>query len=112
MTVITRQTTSYQLSGWDLSELLPETSEEVISGRLADLESAVAAFEARRGELGPGMDRRTFLDVLRQYEELIHRMQMLSGHASLWFYSDTGSPEALTLRNRVRQATTVAANRT
>ena len=112
MTVITKPTTSYQLSGWDLSELLPETTEEVISGRLADLESAVAAFEARRGELSPQMDKRAFLDILRQYEELIHRMQVLSGHSSLWFYSDTGSPEALTLRNRVRQATTVAGNRT
>ena len=53
MTVITKQMTSYPLSGWDLSELLPETSEEVISGRLADLEATVSAFEARRGELGP-----------------------------------------------------------
>jgi oligoendopeptidase F len=112
MTVITKQTTSYQPSGWDLSELLPGTSEEVISARLADLETAVAAFEAKRGELSPQMDKRAFLDLLRQYEALIHHMQMLSGYASLWFYSDTASPEALTLRNRVRQATTSAANRT
>ncbi|HSN87163.1 MAG TPA: M3 family oligoendopeptidase [Thermoanaerobaculia bacterium] len=111
MTVIAKQTTSYQLSRWDLSELLPDTREEVISGRLADLEATVSAFEARRAELGPQMDRQTFLDVLRQYEELIHHTQVLSGHSSLWFYSDTGNPEALTLRNRVRQATTAAGNR-
>jgi oligoendopeptidase F len=111
MTVITKQTTSYQLGRWDLSELLPDTREEVISGRLADLEATVSAFEARRAELGPQMDKQAFLDVLRQYEELIHHTQVLSGHSSLWFYSDTGNPEALTLRNRVRQATTAAGNR-
>lgn len=112
MTVTTKPSTSYQLSGWDLSELLPGTSDGVISGRLADLEATVTSFEARRGELSPQMDKRAFLNVLRQYEDMIHRMQELSGYSSLWFYSDTGSPEALTLRNRVRQATTSAANRT
>lgn len=112
MTVITKPSTSYPLSGWDLSELVPETSEEVISARLADLEAVVAAFEAKRTELSAQMDKRAFLDLLRQYEDLSHRMQVLSGYASLWFYSDTGNPEALTLRNRVRQATTSAGNRT
>ena len=33
------------------------------------------------------------------------------GYASLWFYADTGNQDALTFRNRVRQATTAAANR-
>src|SRR5258708_31012955 len=31
--------------------------------------------------------------------------------ASLWFYSDTGNQEAITFRNRVRQAVTAATNR-
>ena len=31
-------------------------------------------------------------------------IQVINGYSSLWFYSDTGSQEALTFRNRVRQA--------
>lgn len=111
MAVITSTTKTYQLGGWDLSELLPEPTETVIAGRLAGLEAAVAAFEARRAELDPRMDPRQFLDILRQYENVSETMQVISGYASLWFYSDTGSQEALTFRNRVRQATTAAGNR-
>lgn len=112
MTVITEPRTSYQLGRWDLSELLPDPDEATIAKRLADLETAVQTLEARRPSLSPGMDRREFLGVLRQYEVLIEQMNELSGYASLWFYADTASQEALTFRNRVRQATTAAQNRT
>ncbi|HVS00855.1 MAG TPA: M3 family oligoendopeptidase [Thermoanaerobaculia bacterium] len=103
---------SYQLGRWDLSELLPEPDEATITQRLADMEAAVQALEARRPGLHPGMDRRELFAALRQYEVLIERMNELSGYASLWFYADTSSQEALTFRNRVRQATTAAQNRT
>ncbi len=111
MTVLTDRTTSYELGPWDLSELLPEPSEAVLSQRLAHLEAAVAAFEQCRGRLHPQMDSGEFLDILRQYEALIEEMNVLGGYASLWFYSDTSSQDALTFRNRVRQASTAAHNR-
>src|SRR5262245_10862433 len=111
MTVTTQEKTTYPLARWDLSELLPEPSEEVIAARFAALEADVAAFEARREVLAPGMDRAAFLDLVRRYEELMERMNELSGYASLWFYGDTGNSEAMTFRSRVRQATTAAYNR-
>lgn len=115
MTTTTLTTTprfaSYELRGWDLSELLPNASEETISARLSEMESAVAAFEARRGELHPEMRPETFLEILRQYEALVEQMSQTAGYASLWFYSDTSSQEALTFRNRVRTANTAAGNR-
>ena len=116
MTTTTMTTTSrfatYELRGWDLSELLPEPTEEMISGRLAEIESAVTAFEARRGELDPKMSPGTFLEILRQYETLIEQTNAISAYASLWFYADTSSQDALTCRNRVRTAITAAGNRT
>jgi oligoendopeptidase F len=115
MTVITRSPTSaiptYSLSGWDLSELLPEPSESAFAAWLADIDTAATTFESRRASLDPQMDPQEFLAILRQYEALINRIQVISGYASLWFYSDTGSQEALTFRNRVRQASTAASNR-
>jgi oligoendopeptidase F len=111
MDVITRSFPTYSLSGWDLSELLSEPSEEIFASRLADFEASLAAFEARRADLHPGMDPREFLDILRQYETLANRIQIISGYAALWFYADTGSQEALTFRNRVRQMATAAGNR-
>jgi oligoendopeptidase F len=111
MDVIIKSFPTYSLGTWDLSELLPESSEKEFNARLAELDAAVAAFERCRGELDAGMDAGAFLDILREYEALNHRMQTISGYAALWFYSDTGSQEALTFRNRVQQAITVAANR-
>ncbi len=99
------------MSGWDLSELLPEPSESVFAAWLADVDASATQFESRRADLDPQMDPQAFLAILRQYEALIHRIQIISGYASLWFYSDTSSQEALTFRNRVRQASTAASNR-
>jgi oligoendopeptidase F len=111
MDVITKTFPTYNLTTWDLSELLPEPSEEQLSSRLASVESAVAAFEERRADLEPQMDPRAFLSILRQYEELHDRIQVINGYAALWFYSNTGSQEALTFLNRVRQAGTAVGNR-
>jgi oligoendopeptidase F len=111
MDVMTRSFPTYSLRGWDLSELLSEPSEAIFAARLADLDAALAAFEARRADLHAGMDPRAFHDILRQYEDLANRLQVISGYAALWFYADTGSQEALTFRNRVRQMATAAANR-
>ncbi|HEX3530864.1 MAG TPA: M3 family oligoendopeptidase [Thermoanaerobaculia bacterium] len=112
MTVMTdHHTTNYELGPWDLAEILPEPSEEIISQRLAHLDALVTAFESRRSSLHPTMGSAELLAVMRQYDELSEEMNAISGYASLWFYSDTRSQEAITFRNRVRQATTAASNR-
>ena len=81
----------YELSGWDLSELLSEPSEEVISQRLGELEEAVARFEAVRPELTPGVDPGRFIEVVKQYENLHELLDRLTGYAALWFSQDTQS---------------------
>jgi len=112
MTVMTdHHTTNYELGPWDLSEILPEPSEEIISQRLAHLDALVATFESRRSSLRPAMESDELIAMMRLYDELSEEMNAISGYASLWFYSDTRSQEAITFRNRVRQATTAASNR-
>ncbi|HVG10028.1 MAG TPA: M3 family oligoendopeptidase [Thermoanaerobaculia bacterium] len=102
---------TYELKGWDLSELLAQPTDEIISARLGEIEAAVSAFEARRADLHPEMDPSTFLEILRQYEALLEQTGIVGGYASLWFYADTSSQEALAFRNRVRTAMTTAGNR-
>ncbi|HEY0511424.1 MAG TPA: M3 family oligoendopeptidase [Thermoanaerobaculia bacterium] len=111
MDVITRSFPTYSLGTWDLSELLPEPSESVFAARLAELDAAVTAFERRRADLDPQMEPARFLEILGQYKHLTERLQVIGGYSSLWFYSDTSSQEALTFRNRARQAATAAGNR-
>jgi oligoendopeptidase F len=109
--VITRSIPTYTLSGWDLSELLPEPREDLFAGRLAELDAAVADFERRRADLQPQMDPQLFLAILQQYKTLNELLQVINGYTALWFYADTSSQEALTFRNRTRQAATTAGNR-
>lgn len=106
------ETKQYELSGWDLSDLLPDTSPEAIEERLEALEAHVAAFEAVRERLAPDMDPDEFLDVIRQYEALTEEIYRPYAYASLWFSSDTQSTEALTFLNRIQQVATEAQNRT
>lgn len=101
----------HQPGPWDLTELLPEPTEEVLSRTLAELEDAVAALEARRGELFDQIPAATFLDIVRQYERLVERMMVPASYASLWFSADTLSQEALDFRNRVQRALTGFQNR-
>jgi oligoendopeptidase F len=101
----------YQLTGWDLSELLPEPSDGVIAERLAELETAVARFEARRPELHGDMDSGKLLALLRDYEALHELLDRLAGYGSLWFAEDTQSRAAQSFKNRVEQAVTGYYNR-
>ena len=113
MTTITAPSATYELRGWDLSELLPAPSEEIIARRLAELESALRGFEESRASLSgsPPASPQQLLALLRRYEAISEQMSVLSNYGSLWFNSDTGNQEAITFRNRVRQAVTAATNR-
>jgi len=102
----------YELSGWDLSELLAEPSEEVVGRRLAELEANIVTFEAVRDGLAADMDPADFLAIVEQYEALTEQLYKPYAYASLWFSSDTQSGDALTLLNRIQQVATEAQNRT
>ena len=102
---------NYQLSGWDLSELLPDTREETIAGRLAEVEAKVRTLEARRGELNAEMEPSALLEMMQLSERLVEELYVLGAYGSLWFSADTQSSAALTYRNRMQQALTALQNR-
>ncbi len=102
---------THNLSGWRLTELLPDTEESTISTRLVALEEAVAAFVARRAELSPELAPATLLELLRDYEAITEQIYKLYAYGSLWFSADTQDPSALTYRNRMQQVLTATQNR-
>jgi oligoendopeptidase F len=116
MTIITAPSpTTYELRAWDLSELLPEPSEAEIARRFAELEAAVTKLERSRASLastGPRISPQQLLAMVRLYEAISEQTSILVNYGSLWFNSDTGNQDAITFRNRVRQAVTAATNRT
>ncbi|MDE0079864.1 MAG: M3 family oligoendopeptidase [Caldilineaceae bacterium] len=104
----------YQMSGWDLSRLLPADPDTNGSGPIApstaaveellgQLEESVASFEALREALSAQMDPAKLIDAMQQYEEINTQAYRLFAYGSLWFSSDTQSPDALTYTNRMNQ---------
>ena len=111
----------FQLSGWDLSDLLPADpkangsgatpSETAIEERLAQVEEDVTAFEALREELSAQMEPDKLLSAVQQYENITAQLYRLEAYGSLWFSSDTQSPDTLTYTNRMQQVVTEIQNR-
>ena len=98
-------------TAWDLSELLPEASEEVIVERLASLEVMVQSFEGRRDGLSAEMGQAALLEVVRQYEALVAQVDVLAAYGYLWFAADTQDQNALDFKNRIEQVLTDVQNR-
>lgn len=88
---------------WDLGELLPDVSEPVVEREIAAVERLVEEFAAERERLSPTMEPAAFLEILRRYEQMLERIDILAGYSSLWFSADTQAAAALSFRNRIRQ---------
>ncbi|MXX24432.1 MAG: M3 family oligoendopeptidase [Caldilineaceae bacterium SB0668_bin_21] len=112
----------YQMSGWDLTRLVPSDPEANGSGTLApssgvveeflgQLEESVAAFESLREALCAQMDPAKLIDAMQQYEDINTQAYRLFAYGSLWFSSDTQSPDALTYTNRMTQLHAEIGNR-
>lgn len=101
----------YKLSKWDLSELLPEPDEAVISQKIDELWRLVEDFEAQRTRLDDELTAAGLLDILRRYEALLDQVDVLGGYASLWFAQDTLAADALSFRSRMQQLFAQVENR-
>ncbi|MEZ4870236.1 MAG: M3 family oligoendopeptidase [Caldilineaceae bacterium] len=112
MSVALQEKQNYQLSSWDLSELLPEPSEAIVTDRLATLEETVQSFVAHRECLNPEMEPELLINMMEQYQDLVEQVYRVGAYGSLWFSSDTQSSAALTYRNRIQQTMTDVQNRT
>lgn len=102
---------SLEPAAWDLTELLPEPTEEVIVERLASIEVMVQSFENRRGDLSADMGQEKLLEVLQRYESLVEKVEVLAAYGYLWFASDTQDQAALDFKNRIEQVLTDVQNR-
>ena len=102
---------SYDLSSWDLSALLSDTSESNIQSKLAETEALVESFVAKRDELGPEMAPSMLVGMVEEYEVIIEKVYVLSAYGSLWFSADTQSADALNYRNRMQQTITELQNK-
>ena len=109
---MTTTATNYSLSGWDLSELLAEPTDAIVSAQLADIEEEVGTFEGLRGRLEQeSLTPDEVRMAVGRYEQIIRKAWSLAYYGHLWFSADTQSTAAMTFQNRVQQALTGIQNR-
>ncbi len=103
---------TYQLSPWDLSDLLTATDKTTVTTAMERLESAIQAVEAMRENLSPDMLVTDFKVTLSALETATREAYKLGSYADLWFTADTQSQAALSFKGRMDQLMLEAQNRT
>lgn len=103
--------TFYQLSGWDISDLLPDATSTTVDEKVTELEELVDRFGESRDRLDALMSADELLGLVQQYEAILSKAFVLSAYGGLWFASDTQSSDALSYRNNMQQRITEIQNR-
>lgn len=104
----------YELSGWQLTDLLPNAEDATVQAHLAALTAAVEQFEGQRAALEAFEQGEQDLDLvplMQQLEAISERMYVLGAYGSLWFSADTQSEEALRYEGYMQQELTNLQNR-
>lgn len=103
---------AYLQSAWTLTDLFPAAEAPELEAAFTELEKQVAAFEAFRADLTPGLDPEHFMDILAHSERSARLAQRIYSFAGLMFAADTQNQTAMALMGRVQQAFAEMENRT
>lgn len=102
----------YTSERWVLDDLFPAFDSAETEKALAEMESSIKDFEAKRPTLNEKMDSTAFVEMLEDYDQLIRRLSRLLAYAHLRFAEDTQDQEAQTQLGRYQQIIAEADNRT
>lgn len=95
--------TTYEQTRWQLDDLLPSKDSKEAKATFEALETAVATFEGRRGELTADISPATLLDFVAQMEHINRLAYRVYGFAALWFAENTQNQDAQTFIGKVQQ---------
>lgn len=85
----------YELTGWNLDELLPSLDESVITEHFDRIEEITLEIEAMRDKLSPGMSAEDFARCVRLTEAHTAAFHRVHAYATLRFSADTRDQKAL-----------------
>ena len=89
-----------QISPWSLADLFPSAESEAYQQALNKLQEMVEQFEQRRDDLTEDMDEKTFLEIIREMEQITLLMHRVGGFIELWFTEDTQNQKAQSCSQR------------
>ena len=91
----------YQLKEWDLSELAKDPKSSEFQKQISDLEKQAKKFEKIKSKLNPKISTKSFMNILREVEDISEKLSKVGGYASLSYSSNTQSDEATSLLTRM-----------
>jgi oligoendopeptidase F len=105
-------TTKYTQKPWSLADLFPSHDGPEAQAAFSDLEKMADEFEACRPQLTDNIPFETFMDLIKQLENITDLAVKLNAYAYLFFSSDTQNQAGQTFIGKVDQFTAVMQNRT
>jgi oligoendopeptidase F len=103
---------TYQLSPWSLKDLFSGIDSPDLEAAFKNLEEQVAGFEKLRPQLSADLPVSSFLEVVKDSEEITRIARKLSAFAELAFAADTQNQSVQALLGRIQQFMAELENRT
>ena len=104
-------TATYTQKRWSLADLFPSHDSPELKKAMKSLEKSVEAFEKNRSKLTSEVDEKTFLDMIKELEEITIQTRRMHGFSELWFTEDTQNQEAQALQAKIKQFIATQQNR-
>jgi oligoendopeptidase F len=95
--------TNYQLSPWSLEDLFPSQDSPEMQAAFSGIETQVAEFEKRRGQLNDAISTELFMQIVEQLERINYLANRVHSFATLRFSADTQDQTSLAFMARVDQ---------
>ncbi|MGQ0639019.1 MAG: M3 family oligoendopeptidase [Nitrososphaerota archaeon] len=102
----------FEQGKWNLKELVTDPKGSEFSGQLKLIENKVKKFEQNKNRLKPSMSSQRFSILLNSLEEIVEKLSIVGGYASLSYSADTQSDEATSLLTRMTKLGSEIENRT
>ena len=85
----------FQVREWNLRELVKNPKSSEFTRQLKVIEKKVRGFEQYKGQLKPSISEQRFTKILHSLEDIIEKVSVVGGYASLSYAVNTQSDDHL-----------------
>jgi oligoendopeptidase F len=85
---------SYSQTKWSLADLFPGHDSTEIKNTISEVEGKITDFESRRDHLSADIANETFLNLVKQLDQISRLSYRVSSYANLWFSENTQNQDA------------------
>ena len=101
----------YQLKEWNLSELVKDPKSDEFQKQILDVEKQAKKFEKIKSKLDPKISTKSFMNILKEVEDISEKLSKVGGYASLSYSSNTQSDEATSLLTKMSKLSSDISNK-